>query len=41
MARPEPLALRISEADVEAHRKFIDKLGDKAIWLRFWEAVSR
>jgi DNA polymerase-3 subunit epsilon len=38
--RAEPLPLRVTEADVEAHRKFIEKLGDKAIWLRFWQPIS-
>jgi DNA polymerase-3 subunit epsilon len=33
-ARPEPLASRLSEAEVALHRSFIDKIGAKAIWLR-------
>jgi DNA polymerase-3 subunit epsilon len=34
--RPEPLPLRLTEADVENHRSYIAKLGAKAIWRRFW-----
>ena len=30
--RPEPLALRITEAEREAHRAFIATLGDRPIW---------
>jgi DNA polymerase III subunit epsilon len=38
--RSEPLPSRVSEADVEVHRAFIDKLGDKAIWPKFWGPAS-
>jgi DNA polymerase III subunit epsilon len=38
--RSEPLPSRVSEADVEVHRGFIDKLGDKAIWLKLWGPAS-
>jgi DNA polymerase III subunit epsilon len=34
-ARPRPLASRLNEADVAAHRAFIDTLGPEAIWIRF------
>ena len=30
--RPEQLALRLSEADVAAHREFVAALGDSALW---------
>ena len=33
--RPKPLSPRITEAQVEAHRAFVDTLGDKAIWRRY------
>jgi DNA polymerase-3 subunit epsilon len=33
--RPEPLALRISDADRDAHRAFVATLGDEAIWLKY------
>jgi DNA polymerase-3 subunit epsilon len=38
--RPEPLPSRLTQADVAAHRTFIEKMGPKAIWLRFWETVA-
>jgi DNA polymerase-3 subunit epsilon len=38
--RPEPLPLRLTEADIAAHRTFIEKMGAKAIWHRFWGTVS-
>jgi DNA polymerase-3 subunit epsilon len=38
--RPEPLPARLTEADIVAHRTFIDKIGAKAIWNRFWETVA-
>lgn len=39
-ARPEPLAPRISDADREAHRSFIEKMKTPALWLRFWNQTS-
>lgn len=33
--RPEPLAPRVTEADREAHRAFIAKMGDKALWKEY------
>ena len=33
--RPNPLAPRITETEVEAHRAFVAKLGENAIWRRF------
>ena len=38
--RPEPLPPRLTQAEIEIHRGFIDKLGPKAIWLRFFEPQS-
>jgi len=38
--RPEPLPSRLTEADLVAHRGFIEKMGAKAIWNRFWGAVT-
>lgn len=34
--RPEPLPSRVSEGDRLAHRTFIEMLGAKAIWLKYW-----
>lgn len=34
--RPEPLAARLSAEDEAQHRAFIEKLGAKAVWLKFW-----
>jgi DNA polymerase-3 subunit epsilon len=39
-ARPEPLPSRLTEAGIAAHRTFIEKMGAKAIWHRFWGTVS-
>lgn len=33
--RPRPLAARLSEADVAAHRAFVETLGPEALWIRF------
>ncbi|WP_022723965.1 DNA polymerase III subunit epsilon [Rhodopseudomonas sp. B29] len=33
--RPSPLAARVSEIDLEAHRAFIATMGDKAIWKEY------
>jgi DNA polymerase-3 subunit epsilon len=33
--RPRPLAARLNEADIAAHRAFIDTLGPEALWIRF------
>jgi len=30
--RPVPLALRVTDAEREAHRAFVATLGEKAIW---------
>ena len=30
--RPEPLTLRLSEADIAAHREFVTGLGENALW---------
>lgn len=34
--RAEPLPSRISADDVAGHRTFIDGLGAKAVWLKYW-----
>jgi DNA polymerase III subunit epsilon len=39
-ARPEPLAPRIAEGDVEAHRCFIEKMKSPALWLGFWDKAT-
>ncbi|MET0639587.1 MAG: DNA polymerase III subunit epsilon [Hyphomicrobium sp.] len=36
-SRPEPLPSRLSDADVEAHRAFVDKMKTPALWLRFFD----
>lgn len=33
--RPHALPSRLSEADIEAHQKLIDKMGDKAVWKKY------
>jgi DNA polymerase-3 subunit epsilon len=33
--RPQPLALRIAPDEVEAHRAFVAKLGEAAIWRKY------
>lgn len=38
--RPEPLAPRLNETDIEAHRRFIEPLGAKAIWTKYWPSES-
>jgi DNA polymerase III subunit epsilon len=34
-ARPRPLALRLTAAEIEAHRAFVATLGAEALWLRY------
>ncbi|HWD14821.1 DNA polymerase III subunit epsilon [Pseudochrobactrum sp. sp1633] len=34
-ARPQPLPSRLTEDDLAAHQKLIDKMGDKAIWKKY------
>lgn len=34
--RPDVLPTRISPIDMASHRTFIEKLGTKAIWLKYW-----
>lgn len=38
--RPEPLAPRIDEAALVAHRSFIEKMKTPALWLQFWKETS-
>lgn len=33
--RPRPLAPRLTEAEAAAHADFVEKLGEKAVWLRY------
>lgn len=33
--RPRPLAPRLSDADVAAHRAFVETLGPEALWIKF------
>ncbi|HMQ40356.1 MAG TPA: DNA polymerase III subunit epsilon [Paracoccus sp. (in: a-proteobacteria)] len=33
--RPVPLAGRLSEAEIAAHREFVQKIGEKAVWMRY------
>lgn len=33
--RPRPLASRLTEADIQAHRMLINKMGDKALWKKY------
>lgn len=33
--RPRPLQPRLTAAEAEAHQSFIDKMGEKAVWLRY------
>lgn len=37
VARPEPLPPRLTAADIEAHRAFIETLGENALWKRYLE----
>lgn len=39
--RDEPLAARVSEADISLHRAFIEKLGDKAVWNLFIDSKDK
>lgn len=39
-SRPDALQSRVTEADIDTHRAFIDRLGAKAIWLKFFEPHS-
>ena len=33
--RPQPLPSRISDAEAEAHKEFVEKLGESAVWKQF------
>jgi len=35
--RREPLEPRLTQVDIKAHRAFIEGLGTKALWLKFWQ----
>lgn len=34
--RPEPLPSRLTSDDAAQHRSFIDALGAKAVWIKYW-----
>lgn len=34
--RPQPLAARVAADTIAAHRAYIEKLGAKAVWLKYW-----
>jgi DNA polymerase-3 subunit epsilon len=36
-ARPTPLAERLTPESIAAHRRFIEALGAKAVWIKFWQ----
>ena len=36
--RPHPLEARIDAAAVEQHRVYIEQLGTKAVWLKYWQS---
>jgi DNA polymerase III subunit epsilon len=38
--RPQPLPARLSEAGELAHREFVNTLGPKALWLRFFAGAT-
>ena len=38
--RPEPLASRLTGSELEAHRRLVAELGDKALWLRLPEFAA-
>ena len=38
--RPAPLPARLSDKDAAAHAAFVDTLGDKAIWRRFFAPAA-
>jgi DNA polymerase-3 subunit epsilon len=39
MARPAPLPSRITEAELAAHKAFVDAIGEKSLWSRFSSPV--
>jgi DNA polymerase-3 subunit epsilon len=40
VARPASLPARISESELALHRSFVEKIGAKALWLRFFGEVA-
>jgi DNA polymerase III subunit epsilon len=36
VVRQEPLPTRIAQADIDAHRTFVEEMKTTALWLRFW-----
>ncbi len=39
--RPTPLPARIDAASVARHRGFIEELGAKAVWLKYWPSAQK
>ncbi|WP_321334552.1 DNA polymerase III subunit epsilon [Breoghania sp.] len=39
--RPTPLPSRLTEAEMEAHAKFVAKLGDEAVWRQYIEIEAK
>lgn len=37
LARPAPLPRRLTAEAIAAHRRYIEALGAKAIWIKFWQ----
>ena len=35
IARPKPIAPRLTDAELQAHSEFVDALGDAAVWKKF------
>jgi DNA polymerase-3 subunit epsilon len=38
--RPNPLPPRISPQELAAHKAFVEKLGDEAIWAQYADPIS-
>lgn len=38
--RPELLPSRVTDSEITAHRAFVDKLGVKALWAKFWPEAA-
>jgi DNA polymerase-3 subunit epsilon len=39
-SRPAPLAPRVTDAELAAHRAFVATLGEKAIWKDYWSDIA-
>lgn len=40
MKRPQPLPARLNTEDETRHRSFIEELGAKAVWLKYWQSAQ-